>query len=263
MYRISLRLAECVEDTVPLDPLERADQASDLADWLTAHGLPGELASGLIDCRITVEEIAAIISQVRPELLALGLRIAVLDHEILCLTREMEEASHRISELVKAVKSYSYMDQSQMSEVDVAQGIDVTLRMFQHKLKQGIQVERKYAPDLPSICANGSALNQVWTNLIDNSIDALEGLPDGQQRIITIRTCAERDGILVEIGDNGPGIPGEVRDRIFEPFFTTKSVGDGSGLGLDIVQRIIRTHKGAIRVDSSPGRTVFQIRLPL
>jgi signal transduction histidine kinase len=139
----------------------------------------------------------------------------------------------------------------------------VTLRMFQHQLKHGIEVSRQFTQNLPRIRANGSALNQIWTNLIDNAIHAMESLPAGQPKLLRIRTCVEPDGILVEIVDNGPGIPAEVRSRIFDPFFTTKPVGEGTGLGLDIVQRIIRNHKGSIRVESAPGHTVFQVRLPL
>ena len=153
------------------------------------------------------------------------------------------------------------MDQSPVAEVAVEEGIDVTLRMFQHQLKHGVQVSREFA-NLPRIRANGSALNQIWTNLIDNALDAMEGLAPDQPRVLLVRTCAEPDGILVEIGDSGPGIPPEVQSRIFDPFFTTKPVGEGTGLGLDIVQRIVRNHKGSIRVESKPGRTVFQVRLP-
>jgi signal transduction histidine kinase len=144
----------------------------------------------------------------------------------------------------------------------VDEGIDVTLRMFQHQLKHGVQVSRGFAKDLPRIHANGSALNQIWTNLIDNALDAMESLPPGQPKRLSVRTCVEPGGILVEIGDNGPGIPPEVQSRIFDPFFTTKPVGEGTGLGLDIVQRIVRNHKGSIQVESEPGRTVFQVRLP-
>jgi signal transduction histidine kinase len=190
-----------------------------------------------------------------------GLRILVCDYQILCLTREIEEASRRISDLVQAVKSYSYMDQTPLSEVDVEQGIDVTLRMFQHQLKHGIQVEREFDGHLPKVPANGSELNQIWTNLIDNAIDAVATLPTGE-RVLKIRTAAEPEFVLVEVVDNGPGVPPEIQGKIFDPFFTTKPVGEGTGLGLDIVQRIVRTHQGLIRLESRPGRTAFQVRLP-
>jgi signal transduction histidine kinase len=263
MSEVTQNLTECATTPGTIDALERADLESDLADWLNSEGLPGELASGLVDAQVTAEKIRPLTSLISTEVLTLGLRILVADLEILCLTRELEEASRRMSDLVQAVKSYSYMDQSPVAEVDVEQGIDVTLRMFQHQLKHGIEVSRQFAQNLPRVRANGSALNQIWTNLIDNAIHAMESLPPGQPKLLRIRTCVEPDGILVEIVDNGTGIPAEVQRRIFDPFFTTKPVGEGTGLGLDIVQRIIRNHKGSIRVESNPGRTVFQVRLPL
>jgi len=191
-----------------------------------------------------------------------GLWTLVYDHRILCLTREIEEASRRISDLVQAVKSYSYMDQTPLSEIDVEQGIEVTLRMFQHQLKHGFDVQRKLARNLPKIPANGSELNQIWTNLIDNAISAMQSVPNGQ-RILEVYTALEPDAVLVQFTDSGPGIPPEIQGRIFDPFFTTKPVGEGTGLGLDIVQRIVRNHQGTIRVESIPGRTRFQVRLPL
>ncbi len=145
------------------------------------------------------------------------------------------------------------MDQSPVAEVDIGQGIDVTLRMFQHQLKHGVRVERQFDRNLPRIRANGSALNQIWTNLIDNALASMESLPPDTPKVLSIKTCAEPDGVLVEIADTGPGIPAEVQNRMFEPFFTTKPVGEGTGLGLDIVQRIVRSHKGSIRVESVPG----------
>jgi len=262
MSDLTQAITECLTTPGAMDALEQADLESDLADWLEAVGVPGELASGLVDARVTVAQLRPLASLVSTEILALGLRILVADHEIFCLTRELEEASRRISDLVQAVKTYSYMDQSPVAEVDVEQGIDVTLRMFQHQLKHGVQVTRQFDENLPRIRANGSALNQIWTNLIDNALDAMESLPPKQPKALRVKTCVERDGILVEITDNGPGIPTEVQSRIFEPFFTTKPVGEGTGLGLDIVQRIIRNHKGSIRVESNPGRTAFQVRLP-
>jgi signal transduction histidine kinase len=256
-------LPECAASPGSMDALERADLESDLSDWLETAGAPGDLASSLVDARIGIEQLRPLASLIPKEVLTLALQVLVADHEIMCLTRELEEASRRISDIVQAVKTYSYMDQSPVAEVDVERGIDVTLRMFQHQLKHGVQVRRQFAGDLPQIHANGSALNQVWTNLIDNSLHAVEAKPAGEAKVLTIRTCAEPDCILVEIGDNGAGIPEDVQRRIFEPFYTTKRVGEGTGLGLDIVQRIVRGHRGSIRVESEPGRTVFQVRLPV
>src|SRR5260370_19813734 len=262
MTDLSQVVAECTSTLGTRNELERAGLEGDLSDWLDAAGIPGELASELVDAGITPEHIAPLVPLATNAALTLGLRVLVADHQILCLSREVEEAARRISELVQSIKSYSYLDQSPIAEVAVEEGIDVTLRMFQHQLKHGVQVSREFAKDLPRIRANGSALNQICTNLIDNALAAMEGMPPELSRKLLVRTLAEPDAILVEIGDSGPGIPAEVQSRIFDPFFTTKPVGEGTGLGLDIVQRIVRNHKGSIRVESRPGRTAFQVRLP-
>jgi len=175
------------------------------------------------------------------------------------LLDEIEHSTVRISTLVQAVKDYSYMDQAPLQEIDVHQGIENTLTILSHKLKQGVVVTREYDCDVPRISAYGSELNQVWTNLIDNAIDAMNG-----QGEIWIRTSCESDFLLVEIADNGPGIPGEIQAHIFEPFFTTKGVGKGTGLGLHIAYRVVvEQHQGDIRVVSKPGDTRFQVRLPM
>ena len=262
LIKLSDTIAECGAGTKKLDALERADLESDLADWLRERNLPDELAGDLVDAGVRAEDLSPFTGLLTPEHAAHGLRILVCDHQILCLTREIEEASRRISDLVQAVKSYSYMDKTPTSEVDVERGIDVTLRMFQHQLKHGFEVKREFAGNLPKIPANGSELNQIWTNLIDNAIGAMNSQVD-REKMLTVRTALEPDDVLVEFTDNGPGIPLEIRGRIFEPFFTTKPVGEGTGLGLDIVQRIVRGHQGSINVDSQPGHTSFQIRLPL
>jgi signal transduction histidine kinase len=257
-------LTESINDCLNVnhkDALERADLAADLADWLDEQGAPSELAGDLVDADLTREKLAPLTTLISKEAFNSGLRILTSDYQVLCLTGEIEDASRRISDLIQAVKSYSYMDQTPLSEVDVEPGIDVTLRMFQHQLKHGIQVERKFDGHLPKIPANGSELNQVWTNLIDNAIAAMAKLPEGE-KVLEVHTALEPDFVLVEIADNGPGVPPEIQGRIFDPFFTTKPVGEGTGLGLDIVQRIIRSHHGLIRLESKPGRTAFQVRLP-
>lgn len=262
VYKLSDRIAECGVDANKLDALERSDLESDLADWLRERNLPEDLAGDLVDSGIRAEDLAPLVNTLLPEHALHGLRVLVYDHQILCLTLEIEEASRRISDLVQAVKAYSYMDKTPLSEVDVERGIDITLRMFQHQLKHGFEVKRQFAGNLPKVPANGSELNQVWTNLIDNAIAAMNSHPNGN-KILTVRTVLEPDDVLVEFTDNGPGIPSEIRGQIFEPFFTTKPVGEGTGLGLDIVARIVRTHQGNIHVNSEPGCTSFQIRLPL
>ncbi len=174
------------------------------------------------------------------------------------LLSEIEQSSARISELVKAIKEYSYMDQAPLQEVDVHDGLENTLIILSHKIKDGVKVTREYDRSLPRISAYGSELNQVWTNLIDNAIDAIGG--QGQ---IWIRTWREQEQVLVEIADNGTGIPKELQERIFEPFFTTKGVGEGTGLGLGTSYRTVVGHQGDIRVFSQPGDTHFQVRLPI
>lgn len=259
---LSESVAECGSDNGKLGALARADMEADLGDWLEQRDLPAELAGDLIDAGITAERLLPLEKVMSPKSVRHGLRVLVYDHQVLCLTREIQEAARRISDLVQAVKSYSYMDQTPLSEVDVEQGIDVTLRMFQHQLKHGFDVRRKFSGKLPKIPANGSELNQIWTNLIDNAIGAMNAAPNGE-KVLQVCTAVEPDGVLVEFTDSGPGIPPEIQGRIFDPFFTTKPVGEGTGLGLDIVQRIVRNHEGSIRVESKPGRTVFQVRLPL
>jgi signal transduction histidine kinase len=174
------------------------------------------------------------------------------------LIGEIEISTKRISDLVRAIKEYTYMDQAAMQEIDLRQGLENTLTILHHRLKGGITVVREYDENLPRICAFGGELNQIWTNLMANAIEAMQG--KGELRV---RTARELDRVLVEIGDNGPGIPPEVLPHIYEPFFTTKGVGEGTGLGLDTVCRIVRNHHGEIRVSSHPGDTRFQIYLPI
>jgi len=174
------------------------------------------------------------------------------------LLAEINQGAVRISEIVKSLKSYVYLDQAPIQSIDVHEGLDNTLVMLRHKLKAGIGVRREYAHDLPLIMAYGSELNQVWTNIIDNAVDAMNGKGE-----ILLRTQQDGDWVIVEIEDDGPGIPKEILDKIFSPFFTTKPVGKGTGLGLNISYKIIEKHGGEIKVHSQPGKTRFQICLPV
>ena len=178
--------------------------------------------------------------------------------EIANLLNEIESATSRISDLVRAIKEYTYMDQSPVQNVDIAKSLETTLTILNHKLKRGITVQRDYQRVPFLVNSFGSELNQVWTNIIDNAIDAMGG--QGELRVRTYRDDA---CVVVEIADNGPGIPAKVLPHIFEPFFTTKGVGQGTGLGLDTAQRIVRKHRGQIQVNSKPGETRFQVWLPL
>jgi signal transduction histidine kinase len=176
------------------------------------------------------------------------------------LSDELREATDRMSRLVKAIKSYAYMDRGEVVQVDVREGLDNTLTILGHKLKHTrIEVQRDYDPSLPQLTVHGAELNQVWTNILVNAIEAL-----GESGHITITTRADGDCAEIDIADDGPGIPQEVRDRVFDPFFTTKEVGRGTGLGLDVARRIlVDRHHGSLTLESEPGHTVFRARLPI
>ncbi len=175
------------------------------------------------------------------------------------LVGEIRNSAGRISELVAAMKDYSHLDKGPFERIDIHEGIDNTLLILKHKWKKGVNVVRDYDRNLPEVCAQSGELNQVWTNIIDNAIDAMDG-----QGTLTIRTSRDRDCVLVEIGDTGTGIPPELQRRIFDPFFTTKEVGQGTGLGLDISYRIVvRRHHGDIRVESEPGDTWLRVWIPI
>jgi signal transduction histidine kinase len=175
------------------------------------------------------------------------------------LLEEIGQGTGRITELVKALKGYTYLDQAPIQSVDIHAGLDSTLVILRSKLKPGITVHRQYAADLPHIQAYGSELNQVWTNLIDNAIDAMEG-----QGELTLRTRYDEQWLIVEIEDGGPGIPEDIQPNLFDPFTTTKAPGKGTGLGLNIAHNIVaQKHQGRIDVHSQPGKTCFEVRLPL
>ncbi|HLY20398.1 MAG TPA: ATP-binding protein [Bryobacteraceae bacterium] len=243
-----------------LDTLERSDCEEAIAECLQEHGVANawELAPALADAGCEAEWFEGIYAQFPPEALPDLLSRVAASLIVGGLLNEIDNSSGRISELVRAIKEYTYMDQGPEQEVDIHQGLESTLLMLRYRLKHGITVRLDFDRSLPKICAHGTALNQVWTNLIDNAIDAMNG--KGELRI---RTAGELDRLLVEIADNGSGIPEEIRARVFEPFFTTKGVGQGTGLGLDTAARIVHEHFGEITVQSVPGDTRFQIRLPL
>ncbi len=270
------------------DPLAQAEQEDQIIEWLKFHGVNDgwNIASDLVNGGITIDKLNDIAVNVAPSSQSSRTSTAndnntveqkknPLLEDILSwlntttridrLLYEIKSSTIRISDLVSAVKSYSYMDQAPLQDVDIHTGLESTLTMLQHKIKEAnITIIREYDPNLPHINAIGNELNQVWTNLIDNAID---GIGKGKkQGTITIRTKNEGNSqILVEVIDNGSqGIPKEVQSRIFEPFFTTKELGKGTGLGLSISHRIItQTHKGDISFYSRPGETRFQIRLPI
>lgn len=245
-----------------LGPVKRGELEDDLADYLADEGVAraAERAATLVDAGVRLEDLKAIREDC-PDGFSDALAYLEFRLSSLQMLRDIEGAAKRISDLVGSIKSYSHMDRGgDRAPTDVRVGLESTLTMLGHKLKQkDIRVQREYAPDLPSIPASEGELNQVWTNLIDNATDALP--PGGT---LTLRADVRGGQLAVSVIDNGPGIPPELQGRIFEPFFTTKGVGQGTGLGLDLVQRVVtRAHGGVVRASSEPGRTEFLVLLPL
>lgn len=243
-----------------LDHLTRSDREDLVANWLNSHGVPNawDIAPTFVSAGLGPEWLAKVTDALPANGRADALCWIEARLNLKSLVGQIEQTTGRIGELVKAVKSYSYMDQSPMQEVDVHEGIESTLVMLGHKLKN-MTVVRAFDRTIPRIPAYGSELNQVWTNLIDNAIDAVNGTGK-----ICVGTSFEHDQVVVEIVDNGPGIPRDVQARMFEPFFTTKAVGRGTGLGLVISNRIIGDrHGGEIEFESQPGETRFKVRLPV
>ncbi len=245
-----------------LDPLIQMDLEDELIHWLELHGIANEwrLAPTLAAAGLNPKKLEVISEHLAADKLTDVLTWLEATLAIAALLKVLEQGTTRISEIVTAIKEYSYMDRASLQKVDIHQGLENTITILSYKLKKhNILVKREYDPHLQHIYAHGSALNQVWTNLIDNAIDALS-----EQGMIWIRTSGEKDSVVVEIADNGPGISPELQSRIFEPFFTTKEVGAGTGLGLEIAYRIIVSqHNGDIRCFSKPGDTRFQVRLPI
>jgi signal transduction histidine kinase len=244
-----------------LDPITQADREDEISTWLEDHGASGgwEMAPVLVRAGFDTARLDEIEREVSEARLSDVLSWVVGTLAAVDLLDQVETSSKRISELVAAIKDYSYMDQAALKEIDLHDGLEKTLMIMQHALKQGVRVVRDYDYDIPRIWAYGSELNQVWTNIIDNAVDAMEG-----KGTLTLRTRREGRNVVVEIEDNGPGIPPDVQLRIFEPFFTTKGVGEGNGLGLDISYKIVvNHHHGDIKVYSQPGKTTFRITLPV
>jgi signal transduction histidine kinase len=244
-----------------LNSLEQSDREDAVATWLEEHGFEDawKLSGNLVEAGIDEEALEQILGQIDPSAIVDVLARINAQLAAAKLASEIKAGTARISELVGAIKEYSYMDQASVQDVDVHKGLESTLLILKYKLrKKNIVLTRDYAEELPRIKAYGSELNQVWTNLIVNAVEAMK-----EGGTLKVRTRKEPTDILVEIRDNGSGIPDAVKSRIFEPFFTTKPVGEGTGLGLDTVGRIIRKHRGNIRFESKPGDTCFQVRLPI
>jgi signal transduction histidine kinase len=251
-------------DQAPLSPLEASDHEDELGGWLEEHGVAGawDLAPPLVAAGVDTGWLEQVAAAVPAEALPHAARLAAITCEAESLLEEVGGASARISALIDKAKQYSQMDRSPLQQVDVHDGLESTLTMLKHKLETGIEVVRDYDRSLPELPAYAGELNQVWTNLVDNAVDAMDGM-DGTGRL-TVRTAPEGDHLLVEIGDNGAGVPEPAAAHILEPFYTTKPVGKGIGLGLDICWRIVvQRHHGDLRFTSAPGDTRFQVLLPL
>lgn len=245
------------------DELERSGREERLGLWLEDRGVSGgcDIAPSFVATGLETTSLEPILESVTPDLRTDALRYVQAALDAASLVGEVEGSARRISGIVKTMEGYSYMDRTPVQEVDVNGSLNDTLAVLGYRL-DGVELVRDFDPDLPRVTAYGGELNQVWTNLVDNAIDAVSAL-EGSGRI-RLRTGCERDCVLVEVADDGPGIPEEDHARIFEPFFTTKDVGEGTGLGLDVSYRIVvGRHGGDIHVVSRPGETRFEVRLPV
>jgi signal transduction histidine kinase len=247
---------------IPSDPLSLSDQEDELQEWLEHHSVEQawEIAPVLVSFGWDRDELERLTEYFSTIQLPVVVRWLAASSSVYGLLEELAKSAEAISEIVKAVKTYSYLDQAPVQEVDIEESLENTLVILRPKIKAGISITRDYADDVPRIEAYGSELNQVWTNIIDNAIDAMRG-----QGELVLRTYTKDDDVIVvEITDNGPGIPPEIQPRIFEPFFTTKAPGVGTGLGMHIAYNIVvHKHNGQIQVASKPGETQFRVTLPI
>jgi len=264
--RTRARIAAYDRAVASCSPLQQSDNEANITRWLEHHNIPRPwtIAPALAETAVApaqLDELAAVCS---PQTLPLTLSAFASSLRVERMAETVVDATVRIFDFISAIKDYSYMDQAPIQEVDLAQSLETTLSMFSARL-EGITVERTYDPNLPMVHAYGSELNQVWTELIENALDAMQNplYPPEAPHILGLNTRFEGMFATVEIRNTGPEIPPDVLSRIFEPFFTTKGVHDGLGLGLDNVQRIVSKHSGLIDVTSKPGNTCFQVRLPL
>ncbi len=240
-------------------PMVLADREDALADWLADHDVAGEwvLAPALAAAGADPEWCDRAAGVVGEDPLAAGLEWVASTLSVTVLLAEVKESTQRISDLVAAVRSYSQLDRASMQRTDVAEGLESTLVTLAHRIPPGVRVERDYGHDVPRIQALPGELNQLWTRLVDNALDAM-----GDAGTLRVRTGWERGAVVVEVGDTGPGMSEETRAHAFDPFFTTKGVGQGTGLGLDISRRVVQHHGGEIGIDTGPGGTVLRVRLP-
>jgi signal transduction histidine kinase len=261
IIRLQEEAAERVPKATALDPLEASDREDSISDWLEDRGCTDawQLAPTFVQSNIDQAFLEHVAATVDESMLGSALRWLYYTVETELLMNEIEDATTRISTLVGAAKQYSQLDRAPFQVVDVHELLDSTLLMLSGKLPPGITVVKEFDRSLPHVPAYAAELNQVWTNLIDNAVQAMDG-----QGTLTVRTGMDRERVFVEFADTGPGVPEDIQSRIFEPFFTTKPVGKGTGLGLDISYRIVvKKHHGDLSIQSVPGDTRFRVCLPL
>jgi signal transduction histidine kinase len=261
LTRLQTDAVECVSSAAPLSPLQTSDREDEVADWFVTHGIDGgwDLAPAFVAAGLDPAWLDRAAGSVHANTLPAVLRWLHDTVETELLMNDIEQATARISTLVAASRQYSQLDRAPYQVVDVHELLNSTLLMLSSKIGDGITVVKDYDRSLPPVHVYAAELNQVWTNLIDNAVQAMAG--DGT---LTLRTSQADDQLQVEIGDTGPGIPEDIQTRVFEPFFTTKPVGEGTGLGLDISWRIIvNKHHGDLTLQSTPGDTRFRVRIPL
>jgi signal transduction histidine kinase len=240
-------------------PLDLADREDELSDWMADRGVARDwvLAPALAGAGADLDWCERLAEAMGEAPLEPALEWVATTISATGLLDEVRESTRRISELIAAVKSYSQLDRAAMQATDLREGLESTLVMLAHRTPQGVTVVRDYGPDVPLIQALAAELNQVWTNLITNALDAMDG-----QGTLRVSTRVDADAVVVEVADTGCGMSPETKEHAFDPFFTTKGVGQGTGLGLDISRRVVERHSGDIAVDSVPGHTVFRVRLP-
>jgi signal transduction histidine kinase len=246
------------------DAIDISSREDTLMRWLQEKGVEEgwRIAPVLAETRIDLEQLEQLASIMRGEALAVSLGAFASALQAERMTDAVIDSTRRIFELITAIKGYSYMDQAPIQDIDLGQSLDNTLTMLNSRLGP-VEVRREYATDIPLISGYGGELNQVWTALIENALDAMAICTHENKSVLTLRTCLSGSTVVVEVCDNGPGIPEEIRSRIFEPFFTTKAVGQALGLGLDTANRLVTKHKGQLSVASKPGETCIQVRLPI
>lgn len=263
---LETRATTAVETPRAIDSLMRSDLEESVTSWLDTIQVPDSwrIAPAFIDAGFDAKSLALATSGWPVELRALALNRIALSIEMSQVLAQLSNSTHRIGDLIAAMKTYSFTDRSAVAEFDLNQNLEATLTMFSFRFKRGIELIKSYDTTLPPISANGGQMNQVWTNLIDNALDAMEGLGHRDHpSVLTVTTRQEMDVAIVEIADNGRGIPVDVQARVFEPFFTTKPQGAGTGIGLNTVYRVVKQHHGEVQFCSSATGTTFKVRLPI